>query len=98
MDKNEEAKLKKERTVHPVALFIPQNENEPISHISVAVKCPDCGQIHIHGWGTGWRLPDCFEHKGSYYLVCDDDDFTAAVQMQKPIDGNALLRFIDGIS
>ena len=95
MEKNEE-KLKKERAVHPVALFMPLDEKAPISHISVAVKCPDCGKLHIHGWGTGWRQPDCSSGKGSYYLVCDDDNYTAAIQISKPIDGNALLRFIDG--
>ena len=89
-------KKQKERMVHPIALLMPQDENEPISHISVAVKCPDCGGVHVHGWGTGWRQPDCHEHKGSYYLVCDDDSFSATVQIKKPIDGNAILRLIGG--
>ena len=91
-----EAKLKKERTVHPVALIMPMSEEEPVSHISVIVKCPDCGNVHVHGWGTGWRQPDCGSEKGSYYLVCDDDKFSADIRIRKPINGDALLRLLDG--
>jgi hypothetical protein len=94
MSKKIEKEMKEERIVHPAVLFFPSNEEEPISHISVAVKCPDCGNVHIHGWGTGWRQPDC--SGSSYYLVCDDDNFSAAIQIRKPMDAEALLRLIGG--
>ena len=30
----------------------------------VTIKCPDCGDLHTHGRGDGYRRPHCPTHRG----------------------------------
>ena len=38
--------------------------------------CPYCGKEHVHGWGEGHRVADCFGpgSGAGYYLDCGGDD------------------------
>ena len=38
---------------------------------TVTIKCPYCRREHIHGFGTGYRVPHCFDDRGDYWLDCD---------------------------
>lgn len=39
------------------------------------ITCPHCGNLHHHGWGTGYRSPHCSDmkmrDKGDYFVECD---------------------------
>ena len=43
--------------------------------VNIQIKCPYCGEMHQHGFGTGHRVPHCApgkEKKSDYYIDCSD--------------------------
>lgn len=42
------------------------------------IKCPYCGDEHVHGWVSGFRVPHCMDKKHrdkpNYYIICNDSE------------------------
>jgi hypothetical protein len=38
-----------------------------------AVRCPYCGEEHLHGWAAGGAMPDCFGGP-NYIIELDPED------------------------
>ena len=60
-------------TIKPHKATVIIGMNGHIETVTVTIKCPYCGEEHIHGFGTGHRVSHCGPGKGDnsgYYLDC----------------------------